>query len=265
MPPRSPLVVAQPPAIGAFANAAGGWRYHLNAWQHRQTLWAPYTAEVAEIFAVWAPDCRELAVVGPSAGYHLPAEFLQRFQTVWAIEPDPLARWMLRRRFGQVAWRMVRDDYFTPHGKLGWTDNLARLFSDFDGCALLFANFLGQLVALYPLAVAREQADGSLQPTSVFGHYLKALNGHLHGRQWCSLHDRLSSPLPPAAPLPMDLPRSLATAELAAAVWPPGAAMTDHLTGQIGADLPRKLLCWQRKPHMHHLIEAVWQGPQPPP
>lgn len=246
-------------ACMAAFNPAGGLRYHWNALRLRGRLWAPYTAEVARCLEDWHPAEPELVIVGPSAGWHLPANFLLRFQTVWAIEPDPVARWLLRRRFPGVNFRMVGDDFFTPAGSLPWSANLARLFTMFPDQALLFAHFLGQMIGLHPDAVASEDAAEQLHATRPFLRWKAALAGHLQGRTWASLHDRLSSATLPALAAPLELPAELAAPDLQRLCWPdaPGPVY-DHLTGELASDLARRILMWSRRPDMHHVVEAMW-------
>lgn len=250
------LVVRQSPfaALAGAGNVAGGWRYHLYAWRYRHTLWAPYTEQVSAFLNTWQPRRAQLVIIGPSAGWHLPAAFLQRFEQVVAIEPDPLARWLLRRRFPQVRWVMHSDDYFTPDHPAGWSANTARLFADYPNAALLFANFLGQLIGLYPGAVAEEQGDDIVQ-TRVFGHWKAQFAAQLATRTFASLHDCWSSAQPPLQALPQN------TADLSATAAPFGhsAQVVDHLIGGLLPQLPRKWLTWQRKPQMWHVIEALAQ------
>lgn len=253
-PTRSPLVAWQ-----AAWNLAGGVRYHLGAWRYHRSLWAPYRREVARFLAEWRPPCATLAIIGPSAGWHLPDEFLRRFEVVYAIDPDPLAHWLLRRRFPGVPWVAITEDYFTPAGPRMWSDNTARLFDDFPDAALLFAHFLGQLPGLYPQAVAAERGD-DLEASRPFRRWKAQLAAQLTRRHWASMHDRLSSPTPPAlrcADLDAELPRE----DLQRLAWPEGAALIDHLTGALAPQRPRRLLTWQRTPAMWHLVEALHAAP----
>ena len=238
----------------AALNPAGGLRHHWHAWRHRDGLWQPYREDVARFLAAWAPTEPRLAIIGPSAGWLLPAAFLQRFEQVTAIEPDPTARWLLRRRFPQVNWQMSTDDYFTPAGALPWRDNTARLFADFPDHALLFSHFLGQLVGLYPYAVAIER-DGVLLESALFRLWKADLRGLLAHRTWASLHDRLSSPTPPLG-LPLVLDDEPDVSRMVERLWPGAADHHDHLTGEL-FEGPRTWLHWRRNQTMNHVIEAV--------
>lgn len=241
-------------------NVAGGVRYHLQALRWRRTLWAPYTAHVRDLLIQWAPPNRRLVVVGPSAGWHLPAPWLAGFAAVVAVEPDPVARWLLRRRFPAVRWQFDTTDYFTPYVSGSWADNTVRLMDNWPDAALLFANFFGQLVALYPDAIAREAGD-NLVATSAYRSWQAAVVQSLAGRSWLSLHDRLSSETAPALNR-WDSAGPADSLDLAARFWPAGATVIDHLSDGWGAVQPRAYRVWQRKPAMFHVIEAVGSSGQ---
>ncbi len=80
---------------------AGGLVYHLRALRHRP-LWRAYSDRLAGWLQAWNPPCRELVLIGPSAGWTLPAAFLAGFGQVHVLEPDPLARRLLGRRFADT-------------------------------------------------------------------------------------------------------------------------------------------------------------------
>ncbi len=73
-----------PPLTDHLLSPTGGLVYHLRALRHRRGLWAPFHRAVANWLAGWQPG-RELVIVGPSAGYALPAGFLMRFERVTAL------------------------------------------------------------------------------------------------------------------------------------------------------------------------------------
>ncbi|MSP91090.1 MAG: hypothetical protein EXR79_04690 [Myxococcales bacterium] len=240
---------------GAF-NCAGGVRYHLAAWRHRNTLWASYSREAAAFLAEWQPAASHLVIVGASAGWHLDAPFLARFEQVTCIDPDPAAAWLFRRRFptANVAWSV--EDYLTPEGPLPWRDNLARLFSDHPGAAVLWSGVLGQFVGLWPRAVATEDRSGALQEADTFRRWKEALAGHLAGRAWASLHDRVSAAAAPAFAR-LDLAMPLETNALVRTAWPGGAAWADHLTHGLAPGHRCRMLAWQRRPGMWHMMEGI--------
>lgn len=243
-------------AIRALFNAAGGLPYHLLALRHRKHLWTAYRLRVGEVLAQWSPPQRDLLVVGPSAGWLLPSSFLEQFQIVYAVEPDPVARWLLRRRFPRVAWQMVTEDYFTPAGRHLWRDNLARLFDDFPTQAILFSDFLGQLWGLYPDAVARA-FNGQPVETAAFTAWKRALCAHLAGRSWCSTHDRLVTSHRPGVEH-LAAAHALSLADLAAALNAAPESIADALTEGIVPAGARQYAIWQRKPDHWHAMEMAW-------
>lgn len=244
--------------LAGLTNAAGGVAYHWVALRYRRRLWTPYRLAVAELLRTWAPAEPELVLIGPSAGWNLDAEFLLRFQVVHAIEPDPLARWLLRRRFPRVRWAMSTRDYFSPHGPGAWPDRLAQLFADYPSQALLFFGFLGQLIVLHPDAVAQEQGE-LVAAAPGFVHWKAALRNLLAGRTWCSVHDRWVAHQPPVdgalgsggALVPAESPGP-------AAIWPASAPVADVLTEDLVPDRHRQWLLWRRLPDRWHAMEAAW-------
>ena len=152
---------------------SGGLVYHLRAARHRHGLWAPFHAEVATWLADWQADQRELVIIGPNAGYALPAGFLARFESVVALEPDPLARWLLARR--PDATRL----HFDRLNCLSTPDGLARLAERYPHAAILFSNVLGQIQA---------PADS----------WAALLSRHLTTHAWASYHDVISTDARPS-------------------------------------------------------------------
>lgn len=152
---------------------SGGLVYHLRAARHRHGLWAPFHAQVATWLADWQADRRELVIIGPNAGYALPAGFLARFQSVVALEPDPLARWLLARR--PDATRL----HFDRLNCLSTPDGLARLAERYPRAAILFSNVLGQIQA---------PADS----------WAVLLARHLTTHAWASYHDVISTDAQPS-------------------------------------------------------------------
>lgn len=243
-------------------NVAGGLPYHVQAWRFRRRLWGPYRAQVAAVLAEWAPPQTELVIVGPSAGWNLPPAFLARFAAVTAVEPDPLATWLLRRRFPGVHWQIDSDDYFTPAGPRPWRENLDRLFARYPTEALLFSGFLGQLVGLYPDAVATEGPSGACE-TAAFGRWKAHLRAHLLSRSYCTLHDRWVSAAPPLLPGPLALTAAGtvdADGPPPLALWAQQEPAVDPFTAGLTPQAPQRLLVWQRLPRRWHVMAAVWQN-----
>ncbi|MFN8544913.1 MAG: hypothetical protein U0807_12035 [Candidatus Binatia bacterium] len=228
----------------ALLGPAGGLVYHWRALRHRRRLWSRFTTPLAGWLAEWTPPEPALLLVGPSAGWCLPAAFLARFATIDAIEPDPLARVLLARRFPGVAARVrwhARDPFASAAA-------LAALGRDFPDHALLLANVLGQLRDVHP---GRPWRAG-LAPL-------------LAGRSWASFHDRLSCALPlhlddVSEPFPPTVRDEELLARFHAGPLPNVVEVDDHETADLFPDCPRRYLVWVLRPGRFHLIELVRSG-----
>lgn len=211
---------------------SGGLVYHLRALRHRRGLWAPFHRVLAGWLAGWQPERRELVIVGPSAGYALPAGFLARFGRVTALEPDPLARRLLARRPDAGRLGFSRLDC------LASADGLAWLAATHPDAAILFSNVLGQRLA----------PGGDWRPL---------LARHLAGHAWASYHDVISTtarPKPGGCHAPAGSDQSLAAT--LARFWPGGTIeLTDHETFRLGGDRPHGYTVWPITRRRWQLVE----------
>lgn len=206
-----------------WLSPSGGLVYHLRALRYRRG-WQPYTAQLAGWLKAWSPPCRALVLIGPSAGWTLPAAFLARFAPVHVLEPDPLARRLLGRRFPDAAFEFGRLDCLADR------DGPLRLARKHPDAALLFANVLGQQVGAAVLA----------EPAGL----RRALAAH----HWASCHDVLSAGLAPLAAVPKTLPPGLDAAALAERLWGgSGIEVCDHDTLGLGGP-PGELALWALTP-----------------
>jgi len=229
----APLPPALPALRDQLLDPTGGLVYHLRAARHRRRLWAPFHAAVADWLAGWQPPRAHLAIVGPNAGYALPDGFLARFERVTALEPDPLARWLLRRRPDAARLRFDRLDCLRD------ADGLARLADRFPDAAILFSNVLGQ--------VSAPAAD-----------WATPIARHLAGRPWASYHDAISTAVPPARSTPCSLPDAAALPDVLARFWDGGELpLVDHATFGLGGPGPRRYAVWPIAPGRWHLVEWV--------
>lgn len=207
-------------------DAGGGLRYHWRAWRHL-TLWRPYREQLATWLAAWQPRESQLVIIGPSAGHTLNAAFLARFARIEVLEPDPVARALLRRRFPATHFSRGRLDCFADADGPAW---LARLYPH---AAFLFANVIGQYLPGEAWAAALLTA--------------------LQGRSWASSHDLLASPSPPAQHAAQAVGPDMALESLLAKFWSGGELpVHDHATWGL---LPtQQAAIWSITPCQHHLM-----------
>lgn len=221
----------------------GGLIYHARALRHRR-LWRGFIETARGWQDAWRPDAESLVIVGPSAGYTLSLGMLARFNarsgSIVALEPDPLARWLLRKRFAALNWQFESIDVFAPGG-------LQTIAQRFPGAALLFSNVIGQQLQ-HDAAHARQ--------------WRAQLHQHLAAHHWASYHDVISTAQAPARPhdaLRADTPLSLE--DLLANFWPGGElALTDHNCLHLGTQ-PAHYALWPITPRQHHLIEWTTHMP----
>ncbi|MCM0605768.1 MAG: hypothetical protein KA715_06720 [Xanthomonadaceae bacterium] len=156
-----------------MANQAGGFFYHWIAFRFRKNLWKPYIEQVVSWLNAWKPPVRRLIIVGPSAGYSLPTEWLNRFESLVLIDPDPRAR----KKFSKIHPGLKTKPDWIIHSLFEDSD-LGSWKTTIRGntpTAILFSNFLGQL----------KYAEIKL-PVKDFIDAIPA------GTQWASYHDRYS-------------------------------------------------------------------------
>jgi hypothetical protein len=234
-------------------NPAGGFNYHLRARRYGKKLWEPFRWSLGEWLLSWAPPEPHLVLVGPSAGYNLQPFLFERFEKVFVLEPDPIARWLFRRRLARAPLEprphleLIASDHLVWH-----PERLAPLLERAAPCAVLFSNVIGQLVSL----VDPEKHGAALE--AIRG----AVRAALPGRSWASFHDRVSGPLEPSIETARCGARwSDAEVLRHAYATPDGPSLvelTDHHTeGFFPATEPHAYFRWQFEPAYFHLIEAV--------
>jgi hypothetical protein len=207
-------------------DAGGGLRYHGRAWRHR-LLWLAYCRQLAAWLAAWQPPERQLVIIGPSAGHTLGATFLARFDRIVVLEPDPLARWLLRRRFPACRFQADHLDCFASQDGPVW---LARLYPE---AAFLFANVIGQYL-----------------PGAGWATTLVAA---MQSRSWASCHDLLASPRTPAQRAAQTVSAGMVLESLLEKFWSGGELpVHDHATWGL---LPlQQAAIWSITPSQHHLV-----------
>jgi hypothetical protein len=220
-----------------FLHPSGGLVYHLRAWRYGKRLWPAFHAQVRQWLAAWQPVTDHVVLVGPSGGYALNAGFLDRFPHVTALEPDPLARIILARRFPCRSFRFEADP------GLARSDGFSRLALRYPDAAFLFCNLLGQQLV--------GQGAGFQRPT-----WLAGLAPALAGRHWASWHDLASTRRLPDGRETLRLERGKPLDEVLGHFWRGGElAILDHECSGLLADAPREYAIWELCPGQHHLVE----------
>jgi hypothetical protein len=238
----------------AWNNPAGGIRYHARALRHSQE-WQGFRAGLRAWLGAWQPARTTLALVGPSAGHCLPLDALAQFERFVIFEIDPVARFLLKRRFQRelperpIVWQ-TRDVWLAPI--LGEGPHASELLD--SDCAVLFANIIGQVP--YLIDTYDFEAFSNVWRSKVLPW--------LERTPWASFHDRVSGDVAPSASLP-EHHRQLTDAEVTAlyAADPSRSVieLNDHRSQELlppGDDY--HYLHWPLTHAMHHLIECTRGG-----
>lgn len=229
--------------------ASGGIPYHLAALRYRHNLWQPFITSVNDwLIQEWKPRARELLIFGSSAGWTLEKRFLSLFSRIIAVEPDPVAGFLLRRRFPEMAISIVARADLLPWFSIK-PGEFAAFLEAHSESAILFSNILGQLELL--------KKKMTQAPDSARSEFLIALKD----RAWASYHDLLSSNSPTSLTkvhLPMNPPENIA--DLADRFFPSGATVIDHETSWITEGRECQLLPWRLRPEQYHIVGCVWSS-----
>ncbi len=162
-------------------NPSGGLRWHWRAWRSR-TLWAPTCKDIATWLAQVQPRSKELILLGPSAGWMLPTDWLLRFERIHAVDIDPWgARFFAYRHGAALQAGGTRWQYQTGDALA----DLPRLLTVHPQACVMFDNLLGQL---------RFHAPRWQDPLTFTAQQLADIHRLLRGREWGSVHDLLSGP-----------------------------------------------------------------------
>jgi hypothetical protein len=217
--------------------------------RHRERAWRPFRAALEAWLATWQPTASKLAIVGPSGGYCLPLAPLERFEQLIVFEPDPIARWVLRRRLGPRRVQFIAHDVWIEPLLHGGSIPLALLQRD---TALLFSNFIGQLPYLVP------PKDWDAWRAT----WCSQLWPLLERIPWASFHDRVSGSIAPQVDGLAVSPERFSDERVRELYepQPPGQMieLLDHSSREL---LPEgrsyQYLHWPLTTDAHHLIEAV--------
>ena len=240
--PTEGAAVKTPTLRDRFWHASGGVLWHWRAWHHGHR-WQVFRADIAGLLHAWNPAERGVLLIGPSAGWTLPEDFFRRFDTVTAVEPDPLARLLFTQRFKGISPHWLEIDAFADGG-------LVALLERCPGHAVLFCNVVGQVMP--------DDADDALRRC-------EALREALRDRTWASYHDLVSLDTrtdPGPGPDREDgLRWHLADSTLEEILASHGrrgrVELLDHHTETLGRGLTSCTMPWPLHPGRLHLVQWV--------
>lgn len=225
-------------SIKHLLNPAGGLYYHAKALLFRAN-WPPFVERLADWLNSWQPTHKNLVIIGASAGYTLKRDFLMRFSSLSAIDPDPLARHIFAYRFPGLKISWSSKEYLRDSKQLKF------LLADHPEHSFLFANILGQRPLLFAATdLGHEQWCSQFE--TLFAN-----------KSWASYHDRISSSNSPTIS-ELQSRHFLSTDELISRFFAEKKALyLDHQTEIRSNHLDHYYLTWQLTPWQHHVLEAI--------
>ncbi|MCB0355790.1 MAG: hypothetical protein KDD40_02225 [Bdellovibrionales bacterium] len=229
-------------------NPAGGIYYHINALRYKKMLWQPFINNLNLFLQDWPTTKEHLVIFGGSAGYCLTQPFLDRFNKITLVDPDPLAAKIFSYRFNKKISKSHKNYLDKDFIKI------QQLKDDFTDAAILFSNILGQ----FPYLLNPQEEYKTTLKNSLFKIF--------KDREWASFHDLLSyhfkktncSICWPLILQAQNNEESIDKLQQQLQLRPSKVHVVDHLTEGIfnNSALAQKLY-WQRTPHSYHIIEAV--------
>ena len=238
-------------------NLTGGITWHWKAWRS-QARWAPTSRAIEQWLMQQAqafkPDNVEgqpsLLLIGASAGWMMSSTWLGQFARVDTFDIDPLAGMLFKWRHGAALQAAGTELHCHTHDAM---QNLPGLLSTYPKACVFFDNVLGQ-VRFQHLANDWQLVEKKLQQLKV----------QLKGREWGSVHDRMSGPLTEAvlhgSPLPVRHPdwhdQHWLTHLNAQSPW------LDHLTHSVfPAGVQVQDFAWNFSARYRHWLQAAWVRP----
>ncbi len=224
-------------------------RWHLRA-SLAGRRWARTMTQIEDWLLGGPQGHDQLILLGASAGWMMPQSFLARFVEISCIDFDWLGRILFKRRFAHLfknGDRRLSYQLGDAHALL------PRLLRAQPRALVLFDNLLG-LDTLYTRDLTLTQQR------------LSALKVLLMGRNWGSVHDRLSGPAgpflhrPPAA-VPHITGTPLSENALIQSIHGWGRWL-DHSTSSVfPAGFPSRFIAWPIVSGRWHWLEAAWITP----
>ena len=238
-------------------NLTGGIAWHWLAWRSK-ARWTPTSKAIeqwlllnAQVFKpVDVLSQPSLLLIGASAGWMMSSQWLEQFARVDTYDIDPLAAVLFKRRHG-AALKATRTE-LNCHTRDALQD-LPSLLSSHPKACVFFDNVLGQL------RFQNLSTDWQLVEKR-----LKQLKVQLNGREWGSIHDRMSGPTTNIIQHINDLPvrhvdwhdQKWLTQLDAQSPW------LDHLTNAIFPQgLTTQDFAWNFSPNYRHWLQAGWVRP----
>jgi len=232
-----------------FTNAAGGLKYHFKAAQNSKKLWAPFREKISTLLMQWQKQNtkqlhNELLLIGPSAAYCVDSAFFSSYESIKAIDVDPLAALFFKLRHRPVSVKFHLQNLFINDER-----PFQNLLEQNPNASVLFCNILGQL----PLIFAEQKN------TALLEYWKTHLPRLLKNRTWASFHDRVSGPLRPKITHSIKFDHRLSDEELIEHCYNPVSERTelvDHDTsGLFPIQCDHVYLPWQIDPSWWQLIE----------
>ena len=238
-------------------NLTGGIAWHWLAWRSK-ARWAPTSHAIeqwllsnAQVFKpVEAQGQPSLLLIGASAGWMMSSRWLEQFARVDTYDIDPLAAVLFKWRYGAALKTGGTELHCHTRDAL---QDLPSLLSSHPKACVFFDNVLGQL-RFQNLATDWQLVERRLKQFKVL----------LKGREWGSIHDRMSGPTTNLIQHIHDLPVRHADwrdqkwlAQLdAQSPW------LDHLTNAVfPAGLTVQDFAWNFSPNYRHWLQAGWVRP----
>jgi hypothetical protein len=168
-------------------NLTGGVAWHWLAWRS-QARWASTSQAIehwllnqAQVFkASGVAGQPSLLLIGASAGWMMSSQWLQQFARVDTFDIDPLAAPLFKWRHGAALKSQGVELHCHTHNAL---QDLQTLLNAHPKACVFFDNVLGQMRFQRPSA-AWQQVEADIQK----------IQKQLKGREWGSVHDRMSGP-----------------------------------------------------------------------
>ena len=238
-------------------NLTGGMAWHWLAWRS-QARWAPTSNAIEQWLLTNAqafkPNHTEnqpsLLLIGASAGWMMSSHWLQKFARVDTFDIDPWASMLFKWRHGKALQASRTALHCHQCDAL---QDLNVLLSANPKACVFFDNVLGQL-----------RFQNSASDWQQVERRLKQLKVQLKGREWGSLHDRMSGKTTQLIQANSDLPvrhpdwhdQQWLTHLDAQSPW------LDHLTQDVFPnDLSVTDFAWNFSANYRHWLQAGWVRP----